>query len=115
MLKEIIEIDHGIGHTIDGVIYINKNLEDHPQLYFKVLLHEVKHAMGHKDVDKKEKFSLALWKWIICNPRSWSHFVPIWYCGPKEIAISTRYTIIWSFIIMWLIIMVKVFKWINTL
>lgn len=115
MFKEIIEIDHGLGHTIDGVVYINQKLREHPELYKKVLTHEVAHTMGVKDVDKNEKISWPLVKWIITHPKSWTHFSPIWVYGQNQIALSPRYCIIWGFIIIWSIIMLKVFGWINTL
>lgn len=113
MHRKVIEINHGIGHTINGVIYINKYLKENMRLYVKVLRHEMQHINGELHVDKNEKFDLELLKWIILNPRSWTHFSPIWYCD-QQIAISRRYTIIWSFILIWSYIMFQVFKWINT-
>jgi len=85
-------VDYGIASTIGDTIYINRKLQDCPELYQKILQHEQKHLDGHSHkLDFNEPFDLGLLAWVIKHPSSWIHFSPIWIVGGK---------IIWSRIML---------------
>lgn len=95
MHKAVTYIDYGVGHTINGKVYMNKRLLHYPELHDKILEHELKHVRGEHHVDFKEKADWGIIKFILTNPSAWVQYLPVWIIkGPNGIVINYDRTIV---------------------
>jgi hypothetical protein len=113
---KIREIDHGIAHVLvdskgKKEICMNKNLKKYPNLYNKVLKHELGHFKSTKKMDFKHDFgslfsseinNLEMAKFMINHPKSFSEISPFWI-EKKAIIIN------WFLLILWLVVFYIVF------
>lgn len=108
---EIVYVNYGIGNKIGDRIYINKALQDHPELLQKVMDHESKHVQGDKWIDFKEPFDWDIFNFFLNHPSAWCQVLPIWIMGRKIIYNKTM-LIFWAFCFAWFIILAQVAVWI---
>lgn len=107
-------VNFGLGHVIDGRIYLNKRLKNNPELKKIVLEHELKHIDGVDHVDWNEPFNLKLFLFCIAHPSTWIHFDPIWiiiFNDPFRIRVSiNKFMLGWWCIVSAIICL---FLWVN--
>lgn len=86
----IIIINHGIASVINGDVYVNKRLLDYPELYKRVMAHEMQHING---ADYTLDWSLGkddeLDMFVLKNPSTWTQFSPIWFIDNKVVYSKT--------------------------
>lgn len=106
MKYEIKFITHSIGFRVDNTIYLNKNLKKYPELYNKILKHEIEHIKQGKNRlknyshDIKEKFNKEIVFFCLKHPFSILHFFPI-IIIEKKVTISWLYLYLYIIIIFW--------------
>jgi len=110
MRTGIVFVGYGLANKIGESIYINKALAKHPNLFQKIMNHEIKHATGQKNVDVNEPFDWELFKFTLKHPSAWLQFLPIWVIKNKIIYSKTM-IYLWLFIIAWIIFLVAVASW----
>lgn len=101
---------HGLANTIGNTIYMNKLLLE-PQylpVWIILIMHERKHVFGKEDPDKTEEWSWKVIKFCLMHPSTWTNFLPVLifkHDSKYIITYSKRYMILWSFMILWSILM----------
>jgi len=105
-------VNWGVGNVIDGEIYINRALEKYPDLLEKVMVHEVKHIRGEKDVDWNETFSWKMLWFCVTHPSTWCQWSPIWIEARYTVTVSKSMAFWWTFVLVWIAFLVLVNLWI---
>lgn len=84
---KIIEVNSGIANNFGTHIEINKNLKKYPELYKKVLGHELEHTdklFSYQDfkidlLSSSEIDNMELLQFIKNHPKAITQFMPLWY------------------------------------
>lgn len=84
---KIIEVDSGIANNFGTHIEINKNLKKYPELYKKVLGHELDHTdklFSYQDIkldliSSSDINNMDLLFFIKNHPKAITQFMPLWY------------------------------------
>lgn len=95
-------MDSGVAHVIDDTIYVNKKLTNNTKLYNKIIMHEIEHLEGNDDIDLFESFDLELFNFILKNPRTWTHFLPI-HIKKNKVIVCRTFLYLYLFIIGWIV------------
>jgi hypothetical protein len=100
-------VNHGIGNRFDDHIEINKNLLNYPEIYKKVLTHELSHSNEIftvkdllLDLNDSGINRLDLFKFMIKNPRSLSQLLPITWSRKHGFIYDINQILIYSVIII---------------
>jgi hypothetical protein len=102
-------VNYGTGNVINGIIYMNKNLLDKPELFNQILEHEEKHLKGEEHVDLKQRSIPGLFWFMLKHPNTWVQWLPVWIIGRRIIYDKTR-VFIWSIIFLCLTSLIIGFK-----
>jgi hypothetical protein len=97
-------INYGIACRIGNRIYINSKMKDYPELYEKVLQHELEHSSGYNkkdiymDLDNKHLNGLKkqYYSFILKNPSSWVEFFPGWFYEGRFV-LAPLTALLWGF------------------
>ncbi len=101
---EIKYINHSIANRYPGLIEINKNLKDYPELLKPILEHELQHtdqAFSMKDLkldftsdDKVNQWQLL--KFMFKHPASFIQLSPILYSKEKGLIVDPNLLIVYA-------------------
>ena len=112
IVHKIKYINNGLGCLIGDTIYLNKKLIKVSKIHNRILEHELEHVKGNHSIDKETGFDFEIFKFIINEPSTWTHFLPVWYID-KTIAINRRWSIIWTISIIWIIFIIWCLSWMT--
>lgn len=86
----------GTAYVRKRQIHINQDLLNHPQIYNKVLTHELKHLRGEKRVDWDEPWDWEIFLWKLTHPAAWADMLPVWWHGGRTFSIDWNRMTFWA-------------------
>lgn len=94
-------VNYGVAHVINEEIFLNKKLQEKPELMYRILEHEIKHING-ENPDWFENFDADYVMFILQHPSSWIHLLPV-YFKQGVIVYDKMRVLFWALAIIWVL------------